>query len=293
MVTRARQDKHGARGHVVARRIRARQRLAPDGRRIDEGFRRDGGERGFGNANVGEPDRAGERAPRLQEMAGLQPEEGHARARFDREPANLAGFPVDSGGNVDREHAAPCPLEGVDPLDDRLRFAIDVARKPRAKQSVDHAIGFGEVGSGGGEDRALIVTRGERRVAFQGVAAAEQAELDRIAALAQEPRGDEAVAAVAAGAAEHGDPAARLREPRRFVSNRKPRPLHERDARRSRRNRKAVGPAHFSWRQQFRERQGVRHGGEGARGSRAAQGGQKRPSHRAGFCYIAPHADPR
>src|SRR3984957_2247259 len=87
---------------------------APTGRRIDEGFRRDGGERGFGNANVGEPDRAGERASGLEEMAGLEPKEGHARARFDRGAANPAGFPVDSGGNVDREHMAPRALERVD-----------------------------------------------------------------------------------------------------------------------------------------------------------------------------------
>ena len=97
-------------------------------------------------------------------------------------PTNLAGFPVDSGGNVDREHTAPGALEGVDPLDDRFRFAVDVAREPRAEQSVDHAIGLGEVDRSGVEDRALIASGGERRIAFQGVAAAEQPEFDRIAA---------------------------------------------------------------------------------------------------------------
>src|SRR6202042_1106859 len=163
-----------------------------------------------------------EPAARLQEMAGLQPEEGHACAGFDREPTNPAGFPVDSGGNVDREHAAPCMAEGVDPLDDRLRFAIDVARKPRAEQSVDHAIGFSEVERGGGEDRALVASRGERRVAFQGIAAADEAELDRKAALAEQAAGDEAVAAVAARPTENGNPAARLRKPRLFVSDREP-----------------------------------------------------------------------
>ena len=77
----------------------------------------------------------------------------------------------------------PARAESVDPLDDRLRFAIDVAREPGAEQSVDHAVGLGEVDRGGVEDRALIASGGERRVAFQGVAAAEQAEFDRIAAL--------------------------------------------------------------------------------------------------------------
>ena len=121
--------------------------------------------------------------PGSRRWPGFEPKEGHARAGFDRDAANLAGFPVDSGGNVDREHAAPCPPEGVDPLDDRLRFAVDVARKTGAEQGVDHAIGSGKGDCGGGEDRALIAAGGERRVAFQGVAAAEQAQFDRIAAL--------------------------------------------------------------------------------------------------------------
>ena len=226
-------------------------------------------------------------------MARLEPEEGHAGARFDRGAANLAGFPVDSGGNVDREHTAPSPRESVDPLDDRFRFAIDVAGKPGPEQRVDHAIGLGEVDCAGVVDRSLVASGGERRIALQGLAAAEQSELDRIAARRQEPRSDEAIAAIAARAAENGDPAARPREPRRFVSDREPRPLHEHDARRSRRNREAVGPAHFSGRQQLRIGSGIAHGSEGARRSRRDARGQKRPSHRAAFCYIAPHADPR
>ena len=186
VVAGAGEDQDRAARIFVARGVWARQRLAPDRRRIDEGLRRDGAKRGFGNANVDEPDRAGARATRLQEMAGLQPEEGDARARFDRGAANPAGFPVDSGGNVDREHAAPCMAEGVDPLDDRLRFAIDVAREPRAEQSVDHAVGSSEVNCRGGEDQALIASGGERGIAFQGVSTAEQAEFDRIAALAEQ-----------------------------------------------------------------------------------------------------------
>ncbi len=272
VAARARQDERRAARVFVARRARMRQRRAPDGRRIDEGLRRDGRKRGFGNADVGEPDRAGERAPRQQEMTGLEPEEGHARARFDRDAANLAGFPVDSGGNVDREHGPPGALESVDPLDDRFRFAVDIAGKPGPEQGVDHAVDGAKVNRRSLEDRAGPASGGERGVAFQGVAAAKQPEFDPIAARSQEPRGDETVAAVAAGPAQNGDPAARFREPRRFVGDRETRPLHELNARRSGRNRNAVGPAHFSRRQQFRERHGIAHGREGARRSRAAQG---------------------
>ena len=93
-------------------------------------------------------------APRLQEMAGLQPEEGHARARFDRDAANLAGFPVDSGGNVDREHTAPGRLKAL--IRSMIAFASPSMsrREASAEQSVDHAIGLGEVDRRGVEDRA-------------------------------------------------------------------------------------------------------------------------------------------
>ena len=158
--------------------------------------------------------------------------------------------------------------------------------RARPEQSVDHAVGVGEVDRGGGEDRALIA-RGERRIAFQGFGPAEKAEFDRVAALVEQPCGDKAVAAVAAGAAENGDPASRSREPRRFVGDRETRPLHELDARRSGRNRKAISFAHFGWRQQSGYADGHAQNG-GARRWRSAQGGQIRAFHRPGFCYIPP-----
>ncbi len=130
---------------------------------------------------------------------------------------------------------------------------------------------------GRGKDRTLIASGGERRIAFQGLAAAEQAQFNRIAARRQEPPGDEAVAPIAAGAAENGDPAAGPGKPRRFVSDRETRPLHERDARRSGRNRKAVGFAHFSWRQKLRVGSGIAHGREGARGLARGARGPKTP----------------
>ncbi len=220
-------------------------------------------------------------------MAGLEAKEGYACGGFHRGAADLAGFAVDAGGNVDREHRAPCPLEGVDPFDDRFRFAIDVAREARAEQSVDHAISLGEVDRTGVEDRAGPASGGERRIAFQGIAAAEQSELDRIAALTEQPAGDEAVAAVAARAADDGDPAARFREPHRFVGDCETRPLHQLNARRSGRNRKAVGLAHFGGRQEFRERQRVKHQRR-LRATWPKRKRQKRAFHRVGFCYIPP-----
>src|SRR5262249_46387573 len=153
---------------------------------------------------------------------------------------------------------------------------------------VDYAVGGCDVNRRGVKDRRLIASGGERRVAFQGVEPAEQSEFDRISALTEQPRGGEAIAGVAAGATKNGDPAARLREPRRLVGDRETRPLHERDARHSGGNRKAVGFAHFGGREELRERQGIAHGTRKLRAVRALRKRQKRASHRAGFCYIPP-----
>ena len=82
-------------------------------------------------------------APGQQQMAGLEAEERDARARLDRDAAHLAGLAVETGGHVDREHPPAGAGEGIDPLDDRSRGAVDVAREACAKQGVDHAIGAG------------------------------------------------------------------------------------------------------------------------------------------------------
>ena len=280
------EDEDRAARIFVARRVRARQRRAPDGRRVDEGLRRDGAERGFRDSDVGEPDRAAERAPRQQQVPGLEPEEGDAGARLDRRAANLAGSPIDARGDVDGEHAPAGVREGVDALDDRLRFALHLAGESGPEQRVDHAVSARDVNRRKVEGRPRIARGGQRRIAFQRVAPAEQSDLDLISARREQSRGDKAIAAVAAGAAEDGDPAARLCQPGRLVGDCEPRPLHERDARRSRCDRKAIGLAHFSGRQQFRERLWIAHGSEGARRLRHAQAAKKRAFHRAGFCYI-------
>ena len=207
-------------------------------------------------------------------------------------PRTLPVPPSTPEGDVDREHAPAGAGESIDALDDRFRHALDVAREARAEQGVDHAIGPGEIERRGVEDRALIARGGERRIAAQRLAPAEEPELDRIAAPRKQARGDEAVAAVAAGAAQDDDPAARLCKTRRFIRDREARTLHERDARRSRCDGEAVGLAHFGRGQELRLRQGVEHEPEGARPFRAAQAAKTRfPSPRI-LLYPA-GADPR
>ncbi len=221
-------------------------------------------------------------------MAGLEPEEGDARARLDRDAAHLARSPIDAGGDVDREHAPAGAGERIDALDDRFRFAVDVAREAGAEQGVDHTSGAVRIKRRGVEDPPVIARGGERRIAFQRFAFAQEPKLDRVAALSQKARGDEAVAAIAARAAEDDDPAARFGEPRRFVGDRKAGPLHERDARRSGGDGEAVSLAHFGRGQELGARAGIEHGGEGARAGARAQAAKTRFPSPGILLYPAP-----
>ena len=92
-------------------------------------------------------------------------------------------------------------------------------------------------------------------------APADEPEFNRVAALCQEPPGDEAVAAVAAGPAEDDDAAARIREPRPLVGHREARALHQRDAWCSGGHGEAVGLAHFGRGQELRASRGIEHCG--------------------------------
>ena len=161
----AAEDENRAAGVFVAFGVGPRQRLAPDGGRVDEGLGRDPRQRGIGNADVGKPDRAAERAARQQQVARLQAEEGDARMRLDRDAANLAGSPVDARGDVDCKHPPAGAGESIDALDDRFRLALDVAREPGPELSVDDAIGAAGIDRRGVEDLAVIARRGERRIA--------------------------------------------------------------------------------------------------------------------------------
>jgi len=72
-------------------------------------------------------------------MAGLQPEKGDGGGRFDRGAARRSGRPVETGGRVDGEHPSAATRKGVDPLDERLGFPVEVAREAGAEERVDDA----------------------------------------------------------------------------------------------------------------------------------------------------------
>ena len=236
------------------------------------------------NADVRQMDRAAKRPPGVKQMPGLQAEEGDGRRGLDGHPADLAGLPVDAGGNVDRDNLSPGAGEGVDPLDDRLRLALDVARQPGAEQRVDHAIGVAEIDVGGRADEALKSRRGDRGVASKRIAAADEPELDDVAASSEQPGGDEAVAAVSPRTAKDGDAPARARLPGRFVGDGKPCPLHQHDARRSGGDGEPVGLRHLGRGQEFWVFPRVEHQREGSLFA-AATRGENALSIAPDFCY--------
>ena len=113
VVAGTRQDERRAPRIFVARGIRARQRPAPGGRRIDESLRRDGGERGLRECQMS----ASRIAPARTCGRGSREWPGFSRKKvtlalgFDRETLNLAGFPVDSWrGTSTASTRAPCPF---------------------------------------------------------------------------------------------------------------------------------------------------------------------------------------
>ena len=223
-------------------------------------------------------------------MAGLQAEEGDARARLDRDAAHFAGRAVEAGGDVDREDRPAGSRESVDapmiaaasPSMSRAspRRTARRSRNPRPPRSTRPPAGPGP--------RSARRRAPGRRAAPR---AAEQAELDRGSPAREQPRRDEAVAAVAARPAQDDDPPARpgtaapprraTARPARSMSTMPgvPPAIGE-----------AVGHRHLGGGQEFGAARDRAWAGEGARPSP-----RKReklfPSPR--FCYMPARADPR
>ena len=195
-------------------------------------------------------------------MAGFQAEEGDSGSRLDRGPADLAARAVEARGHVDGDHAPAGPGEDVDPLDDRPRLPLDVARQPRAKDRVDDAVGVGEVDARRGRNFPWEARGRDRRVAAERLAPPEEAELDGIAALGEDAPGDEAVAAVVARPAQNRDPSPRRRDPRHLVRDREAGRLHQPDPRRSGRNGHAIRLAHLGGGQKIGQVQRIEHDGK-------------------------------
>ena len=183
------------------------KRAEPPVRGILNRIRRDPVEHGIGNADLLEHRLAAIAAPWQQQMPGLFAEKGHCDGGERRDPPHLAGRPVDAARDVDRDNRQ-APF--ADRLDDGACDAVDRPRETRAKNAVDDEPGAVERRRRQRLDTARPARRSLRRVTAQPRGGAEQREAHRPAALRQNARRDETVAAVASRAAEHHD---RLRRP--------------------------------------------------------------------------------
>ena len=100
-------------------------------------------------------------------------------------------------------------------------------------------------------DRAVEPAGHFGRVAFEGVARPDEIQADVVAGALQEAGGDKAIAAVVAGATEHGDARARLDQAAGHVGHGDAGVLHQRQARHAVLHGQAVGGRHLLGRQKL------------------------------------------
>jgi hypothetical protein len=96
----------------------------PERRAIAPGPRRDRVEHAGADPDIGEPDRAALAAAGLQQVTGLEAEEGHRLGRPDGDAPHLPGLAINPGRDVDRDNG---PSGCVDAGDERRRVTIDIA----------------------------------------------------------------------------------------------------------------------------------------------------------------------
>ena len=246
-------------GQVAARvfmRLGAEFGRPPEARRIAPGARRDRRQHAVRQADIGQQRLAAQHPPRQQQMAGLQPEEGHGQRRPRREAAHLPGAAIQPGGDIDRQDRHP---HGAQRRGDR---PIHVARQPGAEHRVDDEAG----------PRRLGRTEGDPRPAPAGgrpgcIAAwprrRQRGDRHRPARLFQQPCRDIAIATVVARPGQHQRPH-RPEGPPRRPRHRPPGGGHQRDAEDTAGDRRRIGAAHLLRCQQFQARR-LRHGGHSPR----------------------------
>jgi hypothetical protein len=259
-VGRAGDDERRAARIFVGGGVEPRRRGAPDRRRVDEGLGRDRGERGLAEADVGEDETAAQRAPGQQQMPRLEAEKVTLALAWTAPPRTLPVAPSTPEGVSTLRTGRPERATALIASTQAERRAVDVARQAGAVQRVDDEVGAVEGESFAGANRPAPALRRQSRIAAHPRAIAEQRQFDRIAPGFEQPRGDEAVAAVAARPAQNGDPAAARRHPRRLPGDRQAGALHQRNARRSRGDGRPIDLGHLSRSQQFGTAARIKHG---------------------------------
>jgi hypothetical protein len=154
------------------------------------------------NADIDHVDRARMRASREQHMRRLLGVEGRSPRSADRGSHHSAGIGVDPAWDVDGERGR---CIGVRSLDDRPRRTFQRAFQPGSEQGVDDEASALEYRRRQRLDRPAIEPGHQLRVARQRGLPAKESEADGPACVGEMARGHEAVAAIVAGPAYHGD----------------------------------------------------------------------------------------
>ena len=201
--------------HAMAARIFVRQRIGPwkfplRGIVLEQ-VRRDRVHRTRGNADIGHDDLAAMKTPRHQHMRGFLAEEGDREIGVDAFARDgPAGVALHAAGHVDGDDGDGGFVQQRRQIGGR---PFQRPRQARAKQRI-HDQGHIVEDRGGERFIAAAEAFGHLRgVAFELVAAAQQREPHIPAALAQEPRDHEPVAAIVARPAQNSD---RERRPTRL-----------------------------------------------------------------------------
>ena len=149
---------------------------------------------------------------RQQQMARLAAEEGHGVAGFHRHAHDGAGGAVDAARQVDGDDRRAAR---IDRLDHGARQALDRPVEPGPEQRIDHDRLAADRRRRGLLERPLPARGGLRRIALEPAALAHEEEPHLVAALGQNARRHEAVAAIIAGARHHDGRPARQQAGRR------------------------------------------------------------------------------
>ncbi len=180
--------------------------------------------------------------PGMQQVAGLQPEEGDRAGGLDGGAEDLPAAPVDAARQVDRDHRKAGAIERADGLGGH---PLDRPVEAGAEQRVDDHVGTGDEAAGQPLAGAGPRRGGEGGVAFQPVASSEQPDGHLVAGLRHQAGGDEPVAAVVAGTGHHQNPAALRQQVVDRLGHRQSGGFHQCDAGGAALDGQGVGLAHL------------------------------------------------
>ena len=196
-------DRGKAPAIFVAVDAKLREGAAPERRNVGGSARLDCREAACADPDLGDQRPSAMQPARQQQMPGLQPEKGHRHISLDRGAADGTSLPSMPEGTSTATTDAGRRGATVDRLDGLACETVEVARQAGAEQRVDDEVGAGDEGPGALAERRHGAGPAARRfggVAAEPVGIGKRGDRDAEAALAQ-AGGDEAVAAIVAGAA--------------------------------------------------------------------------------------------